>query len=105
MQRIEGPDLLSFIRSHPSGALSEACARPLFTDLLCAIRHAHLRGYLHCDLKPENIRLTAGCESAVVVDWGLARHILRQPALITQVRVRRGWGVRGAEGEGGGEVW
>jgi hypothetical protein len=29
-KEFSGPDLLSFMRSHPSGALSEACARSLF---------------------------------------------------------------------------
>eukprot|EP00962_Isochrysis_galbana_P039162 scaffold14015_cov112-Isochrysis_galbana.AAC.8 len=86
MERVEGPDLLSHIQSQPAGALPEPAARRMFAQLLCAVRHAHLRGYLHCDLKPQNVRLTADCESAVLVDWGLARHVLRQPAIITQVR-------------------
>lgn len=86
MERVEGPDLLSHIQSQPAGALPEPAARRLFAQLLCAVRHAHLRGYLHCDLKPQNVRLTADCEYAVLVDWGLARHVLRQPAIITQVR-------------------
>ena len=73
MERYSGPDLQEHIRSQPNGSLTERVARPLFCHILAGIRHAHSRGFLHCDLKPANVRLSASCNSAVVVDWGMAR--------------------------------
>ena len=32
-------------------------ARRFFRHLLAALRHAHARGFLHCDVKPSNVRL------------------------------------------------
>ena len=45
----------------------------VFGHLLSALRHAHLRGFLHCDVKPDNIRLNKACDHAVLTDWGYAR--------------------------------
>jgi serine/threonine protein kinase len=87
MERIPGPDLQQHIAdSRPGGCLSEPRARPLFRNILSALRHAHRRGLLHCDLKPANVRLEegpGGAMTAVVVDWGLARDIKKQTACLT----------------------
>ena len=84
MERIEGPDLLDLIRRQPDGRMAEQQARVYFRQILAALRHAHARGLLHCDLKPANVRLHEGRDgsySAVVVDWGLARRLNgKQPA-------------------------
>ena len=53
--------------------LPEAEAARYFAHVLGALRHAHGRGFLHCDVKPANVRLDRGCERAVLVDWGMAR--------------------------------
>lgn len=110
MERIEGPDLAahiaaaadSMISSSPCSSqqptteetgprglaesegrkgLREAEARKLFRHLLCALRHAHMRGFLHGDLKPANVRLreradgSGTIDAAVLVDWGMARRL------------------------------
>ena len=84
MERIEGPDLQDLIRRQPGGRLAERHARLYFRQILAALRHAHARGLLHCDLKPANVRLHErpdGSYQAVVVDWGLARRLSgKQPA-------------------------
>ena len=41
--------------------------------MLSALRHAHSRGILHCDVKPDNVRLSKACDHAVLTDWGYAR--------------------------------
>ena len=85
MERIEGPDLAEYIRSQPGGKLAEAEARTLFRHLLAALRHAHARGFLHGDVKPENVRLReskTGAMSAVLVDWGMARRMDKQHASV-----------------------
>jgi len=89
MARIEGPVLVDYIYSQPDGRLAEPTARTLFRHILSALRHAHSRGLLHCDVKPANVRLHADADGAgqmvaVLVDWGLARQIDSQPACVTE---------------------
>ena len=84
MERLQGPDLLEHIQAQPRGALAEPAAAPLFAHVLSALRHAHNRGFLHCDLKPANVRLDAACERAVLVDWGMARRTDAQSGGISQ---------------------
>ena len=84
MERVDGPDLQEFILKQPNSKLAEGVARIFHRNLLAALRHAHALGWLHCDLKPQNVRLNAECNKAVLVDWGFAREIERQPAPITQ---------------------
>ncbi|EOD29640.1 hypothetical protein EMIHUDRAFT_365796, partial [Emiliania huxleyi CCMP1516] len=68
------------------GRLGEPAARIFFRDLLGALRHAHGRGLLHCDVKPANVRLQEGAGAdgsrAVLVDWGMAREVEAPPASV-----------------------
>ena len=64
---------------------SEAAVVGPFGHLLAALRHAHSRGFVHCDVKPENVRLSVNCDRAVVVDWGLARQRSKQRPHIAEV--------------------
>ncbi|KAL3913682.1 MAG: hypothetical protein SGPRY_007897 [Prymnesium sp.] len=84
MERVDGPDLLAHIKAQPCGSLPVPCSRRLFSQLLAALRHAHKVGFVHCDIKPENVRLSADCQNAILVDWGYARRIGKQADPITQ---------------------
>src|SRR6185503_990569 len=44
----------------------------VFLDVVRAIAYAHVRGVVHCDLKPSNV-LIGEHDEVVVGDWGLAR--------------------------------
>ncbi len=73
MDYCEGGTLRSLIeediRLHPAQALK------LVTDVLAGLDHAHSRGIIHCDIKPENILLTltpAGW-TARISDFGIAQ--------------------------------
>jgi serine/threonine-protein kinase len=46
----------------------------LFVEILHAIRFAHERGYIHRDIKPDNIMVGAYGE-VQVMDWGIAKKI------------------------------
>jgi len=72
MEQIEGPELSDFIRWQPLRRLPVDRACRFFCHLLAALNHAHARGIVHCDIKPENIRLDATCAHVVLTDWGLA---------------------------------
>lgn len=92
MSRIEGPDLQDYIRQQPSGVLAERVGRRLTRHMVSGLRHAHARGFIHCDLKPENVRLRVPDDwdpsdstavTAVLVDWGLARKVDAQSSQLT----------------------
>jgi len=91
MERIEGPCLSNFICEQPAGVLSVQIARKVFCQLLAALRHAHSAGFVHCDVKPENVRLRQWAPPgdvqavhAVLLDWGFARRIGVQSEPITR---------------------
>ncbi|MGA2257335.1 MAG: FHA domain-containing serine/threonine-protein kinase [Thermoguttaceae bacterium] len=58
------------------GRLTLAEARPLLQQCLAALDHAHQRGFVHRDLKPQNILLEnrGGSWFALISDFGLAKH-------------------------------
>ena len=60
LERIGGPGLDEHLLAQPRGVLPEPQARQFFRHLLAALRHAHARGFLHCDVKPANVRLQLG---------------------------------------------
>ena len=77
-ERIDGPELTTYIELQPGGKLPIHAAQRVFAQLLQALHHAHARGFLHCDVKPANVRLDATCERAVLTDWGFAQRIGRR---------------------------
>jgi serine/threonine-protein kinase len=71
MPFIEGPSLKHYLERYRR--LSAEDAMRLAQDLLSALAHAHDRGIVHRDVKPENIMLAP--TGAVLVDFGIARAI------------------------------
>jgi serine/threonine-protein kinase len=72
MPYVEGPTLreaLNRVRQLPVGD-----AMQVASQLLDALQHAHERGILHRDVKPENIIISHG--RVILVDFGIARAIL-----------------------------
>ncbi len=67
---VEGPTLGDLLGTE--GALPEPTARRIGADLAGALRALHAAGFVHGDLKPENVRLDAE-DRAVLLDLGLAR--------------------------------
>jgi hypothetical protein len=69
MPYVEGQTLRDRLRAEPQLPLTEAVT--LASQLAEALEHAHSRGVIHRDVKPENILLANG--AAVVADFGIAR--------------------------------
>lgn len=73
MDYCEGGTLRSLleddVRLHPRQTLK------LVTQVLAGLDHAHQRGIVHCDIKPENILLTVKADGwlARISDFGIAR--------------------------------
>ncbi|ARC57907.1 Serine/threonine-protein kinase PknA [Frondihabitans sp. 762G35] len=74
MELVDGPSLGERLRG---GALSEADARLLLTDLAEALAFVHARGIVHRDIKPANVLLAPSGRpgrpfSARLADFGIA---------------------------------
>lgn len=54
------------------GALPMAEALRVMQEVSWAIAHAHARGVIHRDIKPDNILLEEGSDRALVTDFGIA---------------------------------
>jgi len=66
---------LAGLMERRGGRLTLRDGQPLMLDALAGLSYAHEHGYVHRDLKPQNILLTdAGGGSAKVSDFGLAKN-------------------------------
>ncbi len=67
---VEGKTLKDLIREQ--GALDYHLAVPLMIQISLALEHAHKRGVIHRDMKPQNVMITSDM-IAKVTDFGIAR--------------------------------
>ncbi|BBM84173.1 serine/threonine-protein kinase [Candidatus Uabimicrobium amorphum] len=49
-----------------------------FFKICTTIKHAHDQGFIHCDLKPDNIMFADISEELFVIDWGLSKLLGRK---------------------------
>jgi len=71
MSWAEGPTLREYLDKHGQAPLEETIKGS--SEVLEAVAHAHSRGVVHRDVKPENIVLTS--QGAMLLDFGIARAI------------------------------
>ncbi|KAF8407286.1 hypothetical protein HHK36_006413 [Tetracentron sinense] len=75
-----GGSLADHIKSSSSG-LTECSIRHYTRSILRGLVHIHERGYVHCDIKPENVILVPAVSTsefefdAKIADFGLARKV------------------------------
>lgn len=76
MDYVEGQTLADFIDKN--GPMPVAIGIPIFTQLCDALQHAHDKGVLHRDIKPNNMMLTdldREIPTLKILDFGLAKVI------------------------------
>lgn len=88
MPFLEGRTLAQFIAS--GQRLPMPRLLQLMQQLCDGIAHAHEKGIIHRDLKPANIFLTDPDESAVILDFGIARLLVSTDGLHTQSGIVHG---------------
>lgn len=71
MEFAEGPTLREWLDKHGPAPLDNTLKRS--SQVLEAVEHAHGRGIIHRDVKPENIVLATG--GAMLLDFGIARAV------------------------------
>ena len=74
MPYVEGESLRA--RLAREGAFPVAAAIRVLRDVLEALAHAHRRGVVHRDVKPENVLLDADSGHALVADFGVAKALV-----------------------------
>ena len=65
---VDGKTLAEHVRV---GTLNEKQIKSVLIDICDALNYMHLRGIMHCDLKPENIMVTANDYRVKIIDIGL----------------------------------
>lgn len=80
LEQIDGPRLSSLIRRH--GALQQQQYLPLAIEVASALHYFRHVGYVHLDIKPNNVIMGA---PARLIDLSVARTIDRAEALTTAI--------------------
>jgi serine/threonine protein kinase len=70
MEYAKGGDLLDYINTQ--GPIPEKKARRIFKQLLQSLQFLHRAGYVHRDVKPENIFMSEGLKNIKLGDFGFA---------------------------------
>lgn len=68
---IEGKDMYDFLASNEFTPLEETEAKELFRQLLKAVKYVHKKGFVHGDLKLENIMITKAGKLKLI-DFGFS---------------------------------
>src|SRR3990170_2302469 len=66
------------------GPLPISVARRVLQEVAQALAHAHARGVIHRDIKPDNIMMDRGSGRAVVMDFGIAKALTGADTDLTQ---------------------
>jgi serine/threonine-protein kinase len=86
MEFVEGRSLGRILREQ--GRLPELRALQIARDVASALEHAHSRGVVHRDVKPDNVLITEAGQ-AKLTDFGLAK-LLREDHRLTQTGIALG---------------
>ncbi len=90
-------DLYTALRQFPS-AFTTQRVKVTALQLLAGLKHAHARGVMHRDLKPQNVLLAKANGLVKIADFGMARGFLPEDTKSSYTdwvsRAHGGWGVQ-----------
>ena len=69
---VDGGDILKYMQDRGCRPLAEEEARRLFRELVFALDAVHRSGWVHRDIKCENVLLSAARDRVIIADFGFA---------------------------------
>lgn len=84
MEYIEGSDL-SNILSKKGKRMSWEELRPIVAQVITALRQAHKRGVIHCDISPDNIYVMKSGQTKLI-DFGAAKRTMNTQASVVLLK-------------------
>jgi serine/threonine protein kinase len=90
MDYYEGLTLSEYISHQPTARLSESQALNVISPILDGLREVHAKGFLHRDIKPQNIYLTVG-NRPILLDFGAARFAMGERSRSLSVVLSEGY--------------
>jgi len=69
MEKFPCKDMFDFISDHPFG-VAESVTRDLFKQIVETIQHCKKKGYVHGDIKDENILINTETTEVKIIDFG-----------------------------------
>ncbi|XP_071724188.1 cyclin-dependent kinase F-4-like [Rutidosis leptorrhynchoides] len=73
---MDGGDLSNIIEHNEFYPFSEADIKKWCFQLFLGLLHIHGHGFIHCDLKPDNLLISRDMVVVKIADFGLAREII-----------------------------
>jgi serine/threonine protein kinase len=81
LEFFDGKDLQQTVKSRSNPSLTESLSRVLFMQLLQALAHLHSHGFIHRDVKPANVLVSADLMEVRLVDFNAAKDLQEGAAL------------------------
>jgi len=73
MERFACQDMFDFISEHPSG-VAENVAREMFKQIVETVQHCRKKGFVHGDIKDENMLINTETKEIKLIDFGSSDH-------------------------------
>lgn len=90
MEYYEGKTLKAYLKEQPEGQMDPEIATEIMLRVLDGLKEVHSEGYLHRDVKPENIYLTKEGRP-ILIDFGAARFALGERSRSLSVVITEGY--------------
>jgi len=90
MDYYEGKTLKQYLQGQPEGRMDPEIGTEIMLRVLDGLKEVHAEGYLHRDVKPENVYLTAEGRP-ILIDFGAARLALGEKSRSLSVVMTEGY--------------
>ena len=89
MDYLEGVDLAAYLKQQPDGRLPWRSAVELVLPVLDGLRKVHEAGFMHRDIKPDNLYRTD--DGLILLDFGAARQAMGERSRSLSVMITEGY--------------